>query len=96
MALKITAACVNCSACETLCPNQAISEAKPHFEIDTLKCSECLGYYDAPQCAEICPIECAIVDDAGKPLNPPGSLTGIPWTRLADKGQKAGLVASAG
>jgi ferredoxin len=84
MPLTITALCVDCSACEPLCPNQAISKARPHFEIDPLKCSECLGYYDAPQCAEICPIECAIVDQLGRALNPLGSLTGIPSTKPAD------------
>lgn len=84
MPLMISAACVNCSACEPLCPNEAISEAKPHYKIDSLKCSECLGYYDAPQCAEICPIECAMVDEFGRALNPPGSLTGIPWNKRAD------------
>lgn len=96
MALTITAACVNCCACESVCPNQAISEAKPHFRIDALKCSECLGYYDAPQCAEICPIECAIVDDVGRPLNPTGSLTGIPWNKLPDAARKASTFANAG
>jgi ferredoxin len=78
MALAINELCVNCWACEPLCPNQAIQEAKPHFLIDADLCSECLGDYDRPQCAEICPIECAIGDESGRPLNPPGSLTGIP------------------
>jgi ferredoxin len=78
MALEINERCVNCWACEPLCPNQAILEAKPHFVIDPDLCTECLGDYDRPQCAEICPIECAIEDEAGRALNPPGSLTGIP------------------
>jgi ferredoxin len=78
MALAINALCVNCWACEPLCPNQAIHEAKPHFLIDADLCTECLGDHDRPQCAEICPIECAIDDERGRPLNPPGSLTGIP------------------
>ena len=43
MALQIIEGCVNCWACEPLCPNQAIYEAKPHFLIDADKCTECLG-----------------------------------------------------
>jgi hypothetical protein len=31
----------------------------------------------------ICPIEGAILDEVGEPLNPPGSLTGIPPARWA-------------
>ncbi|MGB0126634.1 MAG: 4Fe-4S binding protein [Rhodocyclaceae bacterium] len=79
MALEITDACVNCWACEPLCPNKAIRPGKPHFVVLADRCTECLGDYDAPQCAEICPIECAILDDIGEPLNPPGSLTHIPY-----------------
>ena len=78
MALTIIDLCVNCWACESVCPNDAISEAKPHFRIDPAKCSECDGDYADPQCASICPIEGAILDRAGEPINPPGSLTGIP------------------
>ena len=77
MALKIIESCVNCWACVPLCPNSAIYEAKPHFRVDDGKCSECLGEFAEPQCAAICPIEGAIVDELNVPLNPPGSLTGI-------------------
>ena len=78
MALTIASNCVNCWACEPLCPNQAIRAAAPHFVIDAGKCTECLGEFADPQCAEICPIEGAILDAQNRPLNPPGSLTGIP------------------
>ncbi len=84
MALQINELCVNCWACEPLCPNQAIYEAKPHFLIDPMKCTECIGDHDDPHCAAICPIECAIVDEAGDALNPPGSLTGIPPEKMAE------------
>lgn len=83
MALKIIEGCVNCWACEPLCPSNAIHEAKPHFLIDSAKCTECDGDYANPQCASICPIEGVILDAAGMPLNPPGSLTGIPPQRMA-------------
>ncbi len=83
MALRIIESCVNCCACEALCPSEAIHEAKPHFFIDASKCTECLGDFADPQCASICPIEGAIVNELNEPLNPPGSLTGIPPDRRA-------------
>lgn len=83
MSLKIIETCVNCWACEPLCPNGAVVAARPHFRIDPGRCSECLGDYDEPQCAAICPIEGAIVDALGNALNPAGSLTGIPPERWA-------------
>ena len=83
MALKIIESCVNCWACEPLCPSRAIFEAKPHFRIDAGKCSECLGDYADAQCASICPIEGAIVNEQGEAVNPPGSLSGISPARWA-------------
>ncbi|MCX7896507.1 MAG: 4Fe-4S binding protein [Rhodocyclaceae bacterium] len=83
MALEIVEACIKCWACVPLCPQKAIYEADPHFLIDAGRCTECLGDYADPQCASICPIEGAIVNELNEPLNPPGSLTGIPparWT----------------
>lgn len=84
MSLNIIESCVNCWACEPLCPSQAIYEAKPHFLIDAKKCTECEGDYADTQCASICPIEGAIVDGFGKAVNPPGSLTGIPLQKMAE------------
>lgn len=78
MALEIIELCTNCHACEPLCPSKAIYAAKPHFLIDPDKCTECAGDFADPQCASICPIEGAILDEDGVALNPPGSLTGIP------------------
>jgi ferredoxin len=83
MAYHITEGCVNCWACEPLCPSQAIRAAEPHFVIDADKCTECVGDYADPQCASICPIEGAILDAAGTAVNPPGSLTGIPPAQIA-------------
>lgn len=93
MALRITSSCVNCWACLDVCPTGAVFDTKPHFRIDARKCSECDGAYADPQCASICPIEGAIVDPHGRPLNPPGSLTGIPaavWARAVAAGYVAG------
>ncbi len=83
MAVDITAACINCWACQPLCPVGAIVEAQPHFRVITSQCTECEGEYAEPQCASICPVEGAILDALGNPINPPGSLTGIPPGRLA-------------
>ncbi|MBS0369854.1 MAG: 4Fe-4S binding protein [Proteobacteria bacterium] len=94
MALEINDLCVNCWACEPLCPNKAIYSAAPHFEIDPDKCTECAGDFADAQCAAICPIEGAIVDELGDALNPPGSLTGIPLQLLAEAaGSAAGTAA---
>ena len=84
MALSIIESCVNCWACEPLCPSNAISAAMPHFLIDANKCTECDGDYADMQCASICPIEGAILDALGAAVNPPGSLTGIPPLRMAE------------
>lgn len=82
MSFTINELCTNCWACEPLCPNQAIYEAKPHFLINSRKCNECEGDYPDPQCASICPIEGAILDGSGQMINPPGSLTGIPPEKM--------------
>ena len=82
MAFKIVESCINCWACEPVCPSDAIVAAKPHFLIEAKKCTECDGDYANPQCASICPIEGAIIDSQGVVVNPPGSLTGIPAMRL--------------
>ncbi len=84
MALNIIETCVNCWACEPLCPSQAIYEAKPHFMIDNKKCTECEGDYADTQCASICPIEGAILNGFGEAINPPGSLTGIPPHKMME------------
>ena len=82
MTFKIIESCVNCWACETLCPSNAIEAASPHFLIHSALCTECDGEFADPQCASICPIEGAILDNQGIAVNPPGSLTGIPLFRL--------------
>jgi ferredoxin len=58
MAYKIVEMnCTGCSACEPVCPNEAIYEKKGLFAIDPDKCTECEGFYDEPQCAAVCPID---------------------------------------
>ena len=64
MSLKITEVCVNCDVCEPVCPNKAISQGPEIYEIAAPLCTECVGHYDTPQCIEVCPVECIIVDVA--------------------------------
>ncbi|AOV17773.1 ferredoxin [Acidihalobacter aeolianus] len=83
MSLRIVSSCVNCWACQPVCPSDAILQAPKHFVINDRKSTECEGSYDVPQCASICPIEGAITNAAGEAMNPPGSLTGIPPEMVA-------------
>jgi len=62
MAYKITEECINCGACEPECPNQAISAGDERYEINPEKCTECVGYFNEPQCASVCPVNCCIPD----------------------------------
>ncbi len=64
MSLKITDVCINCDVCEPVCPNKAIAPGPEIYEIVPSLCTECVGHYDAPQCVEVCPVECIIVDPA--------------------------------
>lgn len=64
MALKITEECINCDVCEPECPNEAIYMGQDIFEIDPNKCTECVGHFDVPQCKEVCPVECIIVNES--------------------------------
>ncbi|SCZ53269.1 YfhL family 4Fe-4S dicluster ferredoxin [Thiohalomonas denitrificans] len=62
MALMITDECINCDVCEPECPNGAITQGDEIYEIDPLLCTECVGHYDEPQCIEVCPVDCILVD----------------------------------
>ena len=60
MALFINEGCTACDACEPVCPNEAISPGQPVYVIDALKCTECVGAEDEPQCRLVCPAECIV------------------------------------
>lgn len=77
MAVKITEDCIACNACEAECPNIAIYNAGESWSIggeekeaisDEFtyivpdKCTECVGFYDEPQCIPACPTEAIIMD----------------------------------
>ncbi|MCY4148641.1 MAG: YfhL family 4Fe-4S dicluster ferredoxin, partial [Gammaproteobacteria bacterium] len=56
MALFITDDCINCDVCEPECPNQAIYQGELIYEIDWMRCTECVGHSEASLCVEICPV----------------------------------------
>ena len=60
MAYKITEECINCGACEPECPNQAITAGDERYLIDSDKCTECVGSFDASQCAAVCPVDACV------------------------------------
>ncbi len=62
MALLINDLCINCDVCEPECPNDAIYMGPEIYEIDPAKCTECVGHFDEPQCMEVCPVECILID----------------------------------
>ena len=62
MALMITDECINCDVCEPECPNEAISMGDEYYRIDPDRCTECVGHFDVPQCAQLCPVGCIPVN----------------------------------
>lgn len=62
MAMMITEECIVCEACLPECPNGAISEGDDLYVIDPNLCTECVGFADAPQCVDVCPVDCIIPD----------------------------------
>lgn len=67
MALKIMDNCTACDACEPVCPNEAISAGDLIHKIDALRCTECVGAEDEPQCMLVCPEQDCIVPDPDWP-----------------------------
>ena len=64
MGYMITDECTSCGACLEDCPNQAITEGDLVYVVDPEKCTECIGFYDEPQCVSVCPVECVVPDPA--------------------------------
>ena len=58
MSLFITDECINCDVCEPECPNSAITHGEEIYQINPKLCTECVGHFEAPQCVEVCPIDC--------------------------------------
>lgn len=62
MSLVINDNCINCDACITECPNDAISQGDEIYVIEPARCTECVGAHDEPQCVLVCPVECIVKD----------------------------------
>ena len=62
MAYKITDECISCGACESECPNEAITEGETYYVIEASKCTECVGSHASSQCVDICPVDCCVPD----------------------------------
>jgi len=62
MALIINEECIACDACVPECPNDAISEGDPIYIIDPNLCTECVGFFDEPQCVDVCPVDSIVPD----------------------------------
>jgi len=60
MALLINDDCTACDACRPVCPNEAITAGDTIFVIDPLRCTECVGAEDEPQCKLACPADCIV------------------------------------
>ncbi|MCX8745836.1 YfhL family 4Fe-4S dicluster ferredoxin [Snodgrassella sp. B3882] len=64
MSLLITDECINCDVCEPECPNDAIYQGDEIYEITPERCTQCVGHYDEPQCQQVCPVDCIIIDES--------------------------------
>ncbi|RJO72605.1 MAG: YfhL family 4Fe-4S dicluster ferredoxin [Myxococcales bacterium] len=62
MAFKITEECIFCGACAPECPNEAIHEGDGIYVIDPSLCTECVGFFDEPQCFSVCPVAAPCAD----------------------------------
>lgn len=61
MSVIIDDKCITCDACLQVCPVNAIVDdmsnptGESRYYVAPEKCVECVGIYDDPQCAAICP-----------------------------------------
>ncbi|MBU1659543.1 4Fe-4S dicluster domain-containing protein [bacterium] len=61
MSVIIDESCITCDACLQNCPVEAIVDDSNNptganrYYVQPEKCVECVGIYDDPQCASICP-----------------------------------------
>ena len=70
MAYIITAECNLCDKCVEPCPNEAITAGDDIYIIDPSKCTECVGFFKTPQCADVCPVDCCVTDPDRQELEP--------------------------
>ena len=55
MAYKINAEyCIACGRCQMECKNGAVKEGDEVYVIAPNRCTECVGFFESPQCVEHC------------------------------------------
>ncbi|MEI6894506.1 MAG: 4Fe-4S dicluster domain-containing protein [Colwellia sp.] len=91
MSLSITNECISCNACKLVCPKNAIQLNELRYSITAHRCNECDTHYEHAQCASICPVENAIIDNKGIPLNPSLSLSPEPKVLEFIRAQQSAL-----
>jgi ferredoxin len=62
MSCRINEECIYCGACKPECKNEAIQEGDTMYGIDPDKCTECVGWFGSPKCAEVCPVNAVVLD----------------------------------
>ena len=62
MPIRITQECVNCAACVDVCPNNGIRRGHSAYVINQDMCTECVGFFNEPQCVSVCPTDCCVTD----------------------------------
>lgn len=64
MAYLITEDCISCAACISECPNDAIfMNDDLLYEIIPNLCTECVGFFEEPQCKSVCPVEGVVIQN---------------------------------
>jgi ferredoxin len=53
--MTIIDGCLSCGACESECPNHAISQTETQYVIDAAKCDGCRAKGTGPSCVDVCP-----------------------------------------
>jgi ferredoxin len=66
-------ACISCSCCEPVCPNNAITDGSENPEvsqgvywINPSICNECVGSSAYEECEAVCPVENCIFPDPNR------------------------------
>ncbi len=66
MSTYITMDCINCDACVSSCPQNAITDGTELglsiYHINPLLCNECVGFHLEEACQSCCPVECCLPD----------------------------------